>query len=153
MELWKDTINPSSISSDKLSGGTADEASLAPNSRSADSLSISTNIDGISLKDLISRKSAALESNKVLKKSDVSLSFSKAGAHIYVPQSLAGQELTVSLYTLQGRLMMTKHFATQKGNAKSYLVNFDRKNSAAKALYLIKAKIGSIEKVLSIPVF
>jgi hypothetical protein len=101
---------------------------------------------------LIAKKAAVLETGHSAVKADISLSLSKAGVKVDVPQFLGGRELTVSLLTLQGRLVATKRFSTTQGMGGAFKVNFGA-NAAGKGMYLIKAKIGTIEKVLSTPLF
>jgi hypothetical protein len=153
MELWKDTINPQPSNTE---GGAlaadASEKSGTSAMRVADSLAASMNLDGIPLADLIAKKAAVLETGHSAVKADISLSLSKAGVKVDVPQFLGGRELTVSLLTLQGRLVATKRFSTTQGMGGAFKVNFGA-NAAGKGMYLIKAKIGTIEKVLSTPLF
>jgi hypothetical protein len=152
MELWKDTLNPENPSSgEKMSvdaGGSF--SSVAPNT--TDPNSISGNMDGISIDELIARKSPVLKSTPVARKTDMTLGFSKAGAMVAAPYSMTGNDLTISLFSLQGRLLATKHIRTTKGAASTLTVRFGF-SMMYKGMYIIKAKIGSVEKMLSVPVF
>jgi hypothetical protein len=156
MEIWKDTINPTNpAATDSKAGGASLDATSntsVSGSHATDPSSVSGNIDGISLSDLIAKKAAVLGATAGLKKADMALSFSKAGLKIIVPQTMSGRELSVSLYSLSGRLIMTKRITTIQGVAGAFTVQLGTK-TASKGLYLVKAGIGSVEKVLSVPVF
>ncbi len=154
MEIWKDTINPSnpSTTENKAGGASLDAALPASDISARDANSVSGNVDGFSLSDLIAKKAPVLDNAVAFKKSDMTLGFSKAGLRITVPQAMGGRQLSVSLYSLSGRLIVTRNIATKQGVAGSFTVQFGTK-MAGKGLYLVKARIGSVEKVLSVPVF
>jgi hypothetical protein len=152
MEIWKDTINPSNPSTTDNKAGGASMDIAGPSTRMADANSVSGNIDGISLQELIAKRAPVIDTKVTLKNADVAMSFSRSALNISIPQSKSGPELAVSLYSVQGRLIMTKRITTRQGVAGAFMVRFGTK-MAGKGLYIVKAKIGPVEKVLSVPVF
>jgi|GEM_PF-3213868 len=148
MELLKDTNTVTATSNgqtgEKVAADVAWTASPASTGGS--------NLNDVSLDDLIKGSSAIRESKGGLAAlSEVSAIAVKGGIRISIPLALKGNTVQLSMYTLQGRMILSKALSAAESGRASFIWNFENSARMTKGYYILRIKTGSLEKSVSIP--
>lgn len=153
VDLWKDTILQSATGN--LSSGVnalSPELDFASVKRSVTMQEPGASLDSQSLADLIAGKTAVLNDNPVVKSTEIQVKSMKGKISVSMPRALAGKEMTLSLYSLQGRLVFFKTIAAGALKSSAFEWDISGDLTPSKGFYIAKVRIGSIEKVASLPI-
>ena len=149
-ELWKDTTTMTATSDGQTGGKTA-SATVENAMIVAPGPVGGNNLNDISLDDIIKGSSAIREGNGVAAVSKVSANAVKGGIRISIPRALSGDNIHLSIYTMQGRMIMSKTVSGALSAATTFVWNFGNNARMVKGYYILKVKTGLMEKTLSLP--
>jgi hypothetical protein len=148
MELLKDTNTTSVASGGQTGQKVTSDAVMIANPASTGG----SNLNDVSLDDLIKGSSAIRESKGGLAAlSEVSAVAVKGGVRISIPLSLKGNAVQLSMYTLQGRMILSKALSAAESGRASFVWNFGNTARMTKGYYILRIKTGLLEKSVSIP--
>jgi hypothetical protein len=149
-ELWKDTTMMTATSNgqngEKVASVTSQDAMIA-----APGTAGGNNLNDVSLDDLIKGSSGILGGNGVAAVSKVSAVVVKGGLRISLPLALRGGAVQLSMYTLQGRMIVSKTLSTAEAGNAPFVWNFGNTARMTKGYYILKVKTALMEKTISLP--
>lgn len=151
MELWEDTLSPNP----QESGDMALSADAAP-SENGERYGSGTGedvLDDISLEDLIADVSPVLPVSTIAAKRSISALVRGSAVMISLPVDLARHGMKIALYSLSGRLVLSRRIDAAGLRNGTFTWELDaRRNGISTAHYLLKVSAGRSEKLFRIAI-
>jgi hypothetical protein len=151
MSLTVDTSMAAAQAASNSKGGETMDAAIAAPTTTAQGTG--TSLDDIPLEDLIAGKMPVKHETSVAKVvGEFSISVARSRIAVTVPTTALGRDITLTMYDMKGRTVMSRNVSSQESRGGSFTWNLASTGARmSNGLYLLRISAGSMGKVFRLP--